>query len=364
METKKRSLLPLKLSIIVPVYNAEEYLKTCVESILAQLFQDYELLLVNDASTDKSLEVAHALEHGDQRITVYDKPHGGLGDTRNFGAQRAKGDYLLFVDADDWLGKDILTAVVEPTVAAKADLTVFDFVRENESAGASRFCGLPITCPTQDAVVNQEVLKELIGPDDTSTPWRSVEMLGCAWRRLYRREWFLQHSFTYPNEEIVMLEDLPVTIQAHFYSEKTLFLDVPAYHYRYNGNSLSTRYRPQKMEKLTACFKMIAEFLKEQHIYAGLEQRHLAWYLRSACHSALVNVFSSGNLKDKEGKKEEIRGILANPVLQRAAQSSYLKNGTPTDKIIRRVIGSGSVSFVYFLYSQYAKKLKKDSQKQ
>lgn len=80
----------MKLSIIVPVYNAEEYLKTCVESILAQPFQDYELLLVNDASPDKSLEAAHALERRDQRVTVYDKPHGGLGDTRNFGAQRAQ----------------------------------------------------------------------------------------------------------------------------------------------------------------------------------------------------------------------------------------------------------------------------------
>lgn len=354
----------MKLSIIVPVYNAEEYLKTCVESILAQPFQDYELLLVNDASPDKSLEAAHALERRDQRVTVYDKPHGGLGDTRNFGAQRAQGDYLLFVDADDWLGKDTLAAVMEPTLAACADLTVFDFVRENETGGISRFSGLPIVCPSDCAEDNRKMLEELTGPDAVGTPWRSVEMIGSAWRRLYRRKWFMEHALTYPNEEEVMLEDLPVSIQAHFYSQKTLFLDVPVYHYRFNGNSLSTRYRADKIQKLSRCFTMIAEFLKGKHAYADLEPRHLAWYLRSAGHGALVNVFSKGNLKDRDGKKEEIRGILADPILQRAAQSDYLQNGTRADRIIRWVIKSGSVGLAYLFYSQYAKHLHKNAENQ
>lgn len=354
----------LKLSILVPVYNAEEYLKTCVESILSQSFQDYELLLINDASTDKSLEAAHILERRDKRITVYDKPHGGLGDTRNFGAKRAQGDYLLFVDADDWLGENALSAIMEPTESAGADLTVFDFVRENEASGTSRFCGLPIHCPTEDMEINQTVLEKLIGPDSTDTPWRRVEMLGSAWRRLYRREWFVSHQLAYPDEEKVMLEDLPVSIQAHYYSQKTLFLDTPAYHYRYNGNSLSTRYRANKMEKLDACFYSVAEFLKEQNLYTDMEQRHLAWYLRSAGHSAFVNVFSAGNVKDKNGKKKEIREILNIPLLQHAAQSQYLKNGTAADKIIRWIIGSGSAELVYLFYNWYAKRLQKNAKDQ
>lgn len=354
----------MKLTIIIPVYNAEEYLKTCVESILSQPFQDYELLLVNDASPDKSLEAAHALERQDQRITVYDKPHGGLGDTRNFGVQRAQGKYLLFVDADDWLGKDTLAAIVEPTITANADLTVFDFVRENETAGISRFNGLPIACPSDHAEDNRKMLEELTGPDATNTPWRGVEMIGSAWRRLYRRDWFMAHDLTYPNEEEVMLEDLPVSIQAHFHSRKTLFLDVPLYHYRYNGNSLSTRYRANKMQKLSLCFSIIAEFLKEQHAYANLEQRHLAWYLRSAGHGALVNVFSQGNPKDQAGKEEEIRSILSDPILQRAAQSRYLQRGTIADRIISRVIKSGSVGLVYLFYSQYSKHLQKNAENQ
>jgi glycosyltransferase involved in cell wall biosynthesis len=354
----------LQLSIIVPIYKAEAYLKNCVESILSQPFSDFELLLVNDASPDKSLEIAHDFERRDARVTVYDKLHSGLGLTRNFGAQRARGDYLLFVDADDWLGEDTLEKLMEPTVAEQADLVVFDFVRENQAEGISRVCSLPIACPTTDPAVNEEVLRELVGPDPADSPWRSVEMLGCAWRRLYRREWFQANRLTYPDEQKVMLEDLPVSIQAHCLSAKTLFLNIPAYHYRYNSDSLSARYRAGRMEKLNHCYGMIADFLREQHIYAGLEQRHLAWYLRQAAHSALVNAFHPGNPKDRAGKREEVREILRSPMLKRAAKSNYLKNGTRADRIIRAVLHTGSVGLVYLFYSQYAKRLQKNADKQ
>ncbi|WP_174403178.1 glycosyltransferase family 2 protein [Caproicibacterium lactatifermentans] len=354
----------MKLSIIVPVYNTQQYLKNCVESILSQPFKDYELLLVNDASSDHSLEAAHALERQDSRITVYDKPHGGLGDTRNFGAQRAQGEYLLFIDSDDWIGEDTLFKVMEPTLKAQADLTVFNFIRENETDSISRLCTLPIHTPTDDAAINEIVLKEQIGPDAGSTPWRSVDMLGCAWRRLYRREWFLQHHLSYPDEQKVMLEDRPVSIMAHFYSKKTLFLDVPLYHYRYNPDSLSTRYRPEKMQKLSYCFQLVESFLKDKNINGKLRDRHMAWYLRNAAHSALVNVFSTGNKRDKRGKKAEIQNILTDPLLKRAAKSRYLCKGTAADRVIYRVISSGSVGLVYTFYRWYADKLRQHTEKQ
>lgn len=354
----------MKLSIIIPVYNTQQYLKACVESILSQPFSDFELLLINDASTDDSLAAARALERQDQRVTVYDKPHGGLGDTRNFGVQRAQGEYLLFVDSDDWIGEDTLSKVVEPALAAQADLVVFDFIRENTACKVCRTCSLPVKAPDASKETNRKMLEELVGPDAGSTPWRSVDMIGSACRRLYRREWLLSHKIAFPNEEKVMLEDLPTSIKAHCLSQKTLFLSVPLYHYRYNTNSLSTRYRPYKMKKLSQCFQLTASFLKEQQIYTELEPRHLAWYLRNAAHSSLVNVFSPGNLKEKSGKKDEIHDILADPTLRRAAKSRYLCGGTAADRLIRSVIGTGSVGIAYAFYSRYAKHLQNNTDKQ
>ena len=96
-----------KVSVIVPVYNVEDYLEQCVKSILSQTLEDIEVLLVNDASTDGSLKVARSFET-DKRVRVLEKPHGWLGDTRNYGVARATGEYLAFIDSDDWVDPEML----------------------------------------------------------------------------------------------------------------------------------------------------------------------------------------------------------------------------------------------------------------
>lgn len=94
-----------KVSVIVPVYNVEDYLEQCVKSILSQTLEDIEVLLVNDASTDGSLKVARSFET-DKRVRVLEKPHGGLGDTRNYGVARATGEYLaLSIPMTGWTRK-------------------------------------------------------------------------------------------------------------------------------------------------------------------------------------------------------------------------------------------------------------------
>ena len=110
-----------KVSVIVPVYNVERYLEQCVNSILRQTLQDLEILLVNDASTDGSLALARRFE-SDPRVRVIDKPHGGLGDTRNWGAREATGEYLAFVDSDDWLEEDAFEHLAAAADADKAQL--------------------------------------------------------------------------------------------------------------------------------------------------------------------------------------------------------------------------------------------------
>ena len=179
-----------KVSVIVPVYNVERYLEQCVGSILRQTLRDLEILLVNDASTDGSLALARRFED-DPRVRVIDKPHGGLGDTRNWGVREASGEYLAFVDSDDWLEDDAFERLTEAADAGGADLTVFNFVRENVTDGVSRVCSLPIDPAAPREETAARVLAELIGPSPDSGAWRSVEMLGCAWRRLYRRSWFV-----------------------------------------------------------------------------------------------------------------------------------------------------------------------------
>lgn len=114
-----------KISIIVPVYNAEKYLRECVESVLHQTLSDLELILVDDGSTDSSPAFCDAFAAQDVRVKVIHKPNGRAASARNAGLRIASGDYVAFVDADDWISPDMY----EKMLQTNADVTLCDYVR-------------------------------------------------------------------------------------------------------------------------------------------------------------------------------------------------------------------------------------------
>lgn len=93
----------MMFSIIIPAYNASRYIARCIESVKVQTFTDFECIIVNDGSKDNTLELCQSLTEGDCRFVIIDIPNGGVSNARNMGLERAKGEYILFVDADDWV---------------------------------------------------------------------------------------------------------------------------------------------------------------------------------------------------------------------------------------------------------------------
>jgi glycosyltransferase involved in cell wall biosynthesis len=351
------------ISVIVPVYNVEKYLAQCVESLLAQTFSDLEILLVNDASTDGSLEAARKYETADRRVRVLDKPHGGLGDTRNYGAARATGKYLVFVDSDDWVDDDMMQNLYAAAESYRAELVVYNFVRENLDAYDHRVCRLPVNYPEFGDEIREKLIAELIGPDHGDGEWRNVEMLGSVCRRMFLRSWFMENGLSFGNEQEIMLEDLPVSIMAHCLAGRVLVVGGAFYHYRYNPLSLSTRYRPRRMEMLTKCFLLVDRFLREQGLDGRYGERHSAWFLRYAAHSALVNCFVPAEGRGFGERWREVRGILGNQVLRRAARSDYLKEGNRADRVVLRVLRTGNVFLAYSFYRFYSAFLRKEIEK-
>lgn len=113
-----------KISIIVPVYNVEKYLEKCVRSILAQTFTDFELILVDDGSPDSSGAMCDQFAEQDQRVKVIHKENGGLSDARNAGIEIATGEYLGFVDSDDYIADDMYELLYTNIVKEDADLSI------------------------------------------------------------------------------------------------------------------------------------------------------------------------------------------------------------------------------------------------
>ena len=348
-----------EISVIVPVYNEKQYLAECVGSILAQTFSDFELLLVDDGSTDGSAETERRLE-ADPRVRAAAKPHGGLGDTRNFGAKIARGKYLVFVDSDDWVEPFMLHDLYAAAEASQAQMVLFNFVRENPSG--SRVCRLPFRYPEFGAEANSQMIAALTGPDASDSPWNGAEMLSCAWRRMYLRSWYAGSGISFGDERKTMLEDLPAAVAAHCACSRFVALGGAYYHYRYNPEALSVRYRPHKMEMLTACFMAVRKTLLDCGRYDQYRERHLAWFLRSAANSSLVNCFSPGNPADFRGRWREVRGILKNPILRRAVRSDYLNHGSKADRKILFVLRTGMTPVVYLHYRRSAHVLQKKEQ--
>lgn len=124
-----------KVSIIIPVYKAESYLHRCIDSILAQTFADWELLLIDDGSPDRSGDICDEYAVKDKRIRVYHKKNGGVSSARQKGLDMARGEYVIHVDPDDWVEPSMLTELFAKAKAENADMVICDFYLDTKSGG-------------------------------------------------------------------------------------------------------------------------------------------------------------------------------------------------------------------------------------
>jgi len=148
-----------RVSIVVPIYNKEATLKRCVKSILAQTFEDFELLLVDDGSTDNSLNLCHELEKKDSRISVFTKKNGGVSSARNKGIKESKGDYISFIDADDYIDEKFLELMLNRIESDGASVCYICNVYGDDSKSIDRHV-------FGDTVIdgNKNIYKEIVLP--------------------------------------------------------------------------------------------------------------------------------------------------------------------------------------------------------
>ncbi|MBR2845412.1 MAG: glycosyltransferase family 2 protein [Solobacterium sp.] len=204
-----------EISVVVPVYNVRDYLRKNIESILAQTFTDYELILVNDGSKDDSLSILREYEQKDPRITVIDKPNGGLSDARNAGMAIASGKYIQFIDSDDFVEPQLLEKCRQKLEETGADMVIFDIYQYFLATGKKE-----IIANTYDAsgVYSIRTNPELI-----------VNIQNCAWNKMYKLSLFKDNDIIYPWG--CYYEDLGTTYRLLARCDKVAFINEPLYDY-------------------------------------------------------------------------------------------------------------------------------------
>lgn len=266
------------ISIIVPIYNMEKMMRKCLDSILAQTFQDYECLLIDDGSKDGSSAICDEYAACNPRFTVYHKPNGGLSDARNYGLERAKGKYTIFVDPDDWIDPEGMDKLYETAERENADMIICDFYRENET---SRF----LVKQKPSSLEHQTVLKELFS-----------RIHGSTCNKLIKRELYSKYDIKNP-KGIYGCEDQYVMASFLLHNIKVAYCPVAFYHYMYNINSLTRYYDENTYQNDITILKMFSDLL------SGTDAEKIAYEIKY--YSIITRAFwNGGNYYSSKSFKE------------------------------------------------------------
>lgn len=224
-----------KVSIIVPVYNTEKYVEKCLNSIAKQTLQDIEIIIVNDGSTDNSENIIKQWMEKQQteKIKYFKKQNGGLSDARNFGVEKATGEYISFVDSDDYIDKDLYKNI-ESHMEKNVDLIKFKMKTFNENGKILE----QLDGPVFDICTGEEAFEKLCVQDKFLEP-------ACIY--LYRREFFVQNHFKY--EIGTYHEDFGLTPYIMIKAKTVVSTKVFGYNYLQRENSITSNNNSEKEAK-------------------------------------------------------------------------------------------------------------------
>ena len=277
------------ISVIVPVYRVEEYLERCVKSMLSQTYKNLEVILVDDGSPDQCPAICDACAEKDARVKVIHQENKGLSGARNAGIDAASGEYLAFVDSDDYVSPHFieeLYQLLQDTGCAIGQCR-FSYVKGDGlvEEGDSAFC----------IYRGESLMEQLYGPEEKAT------CFVVAWNKLYRAELFKETGIRYPEGRIH--EDEATTYRLFHEAKKLAFLDRALYgYYTENGGSITSVFSAKRLQWLTAHEERIAFFKKN-----GYEKLLPAAY-RKLCDACITFYFRcTEQVNDAEELKKELR---------------------------------------------------------
>ena len=218
-----------KISVIVPVYMSEAYLEKCLDSILQQTYQNLEVILINDGSTDGSAAICQRYKNQDARVKVYHKPNGGVASSRNRALEAVTGDYIVFVDNDDWLELDHIQSLYDLLKKTDADIAIGNFTQFIEDQGSFLI-----------HVGADNYFEQVYSPFDWfhhqyDSKYNLSQCFTVPWAKLYKAELF--KDIVYPTDQKV--EDDYTTYKVYLQADKIAYMNKAIYIHRKRSTSVT-----------------------------------------------------------------------------------------------------------------------------
>ena len=263
-------------SVIVPVYNVEKYIVRCLRSVVEQTCDDFELIVVDDETPDRSIEIAKEYLDGAAftRYTIIKQKNKGLGGARNTGVRAARGEYLVFLDSDDFLDVTLLAKVKAILEEKRRDIVLFNSLLVDEDGKYIAFDRMDGGFSGEVAIREQK---------------KALVVQPAAWNKVFRREFFLQTGFEFP--EKTLYEDFPVTLPMLALAESVYFCGEALYNYvQRKGSIMHSKLSPRILEMTKVCDLLIAHFT-EKGIYEAFREE-IEYLISFNClliHVATIN---------------------------------------------------------------------------
>ena len=262
------------ISVIVPVYKVEKYLSKCVESILNQSYSNLEIILVDDGYQDKYGQICEEYTSKDNRIKVIHKENGGLSDARNYGLNNSTGDYVCFVDSDDFVASDYVEKLLDACIKNNSDISACNFYYINED-------GKKWVRKEKKGKIytSEEAIKDIFSPS------QDTEVM--TWNKLYKKNLFIENHIEFPKGKIH--EDNFTTYKLYDKANKITLISDKLYYYLQRQNSIMSTFNKKRFDILLALEQIEKYFGKNRKFSSELDYNEMTTYFSLLNNMILFN---------------------------------------------------------------------------
>lgn len=262
------------ISIILPVHNTSPYLEECLNSILNQSFKDYELICVDDGSSDNSYEILKKYEKIITNCKVIHQENQGVATARNLGLKNVTGDYIVFIDSDDYIKPNYLEKLYNEICRTNSDVVICNFYRYYENSNLK----LPVILKKSSGIYsNYDILKSLI-PDNLIHSY--------LWNKLWKKELF--DNLEFPN---IKYEDISIMCYLFYKAKKVSIIDDALYYYRIRKTSIVRNYSISTQNDYVKSYGFIRLFLKEKDLFHKYKLSFTLLSIKVFLVMSFINIF-------------------------------------------------------------------------
>jgi glycosyltransferase involved in cell wall biosynthesis len=320
----------------MPVYNVEKYIAKSIQSVLNQSYTYFELIIVDDGSPDSSIEIAKSFK--DSRIKILTKTNGGLSDARNFGMGYAQGEYLYFIDSDDWIDANLLEVCVEALTLNKIDFVIFGYHLDNENE-AGNFVSSESKTHSEKCYSQNE--KNLDINSNT------LSLMGYAWNKMYKTSFIKENNLQF-EKGVSLVEDILFNAKVYEASDKILFIDKALYHYiNRPATSLIKTFHKNSFELYLKKNFALHSFLNAWQMPKAQLNCVLASGIINGIRYCVNNMFAYKNDLSFWDKIKYLKMMLNHPETQKYVYFYEVKSGN--DKLYKKLIQYKATFALYVL---------------